>query len=182
MLMRAIAATVTAFAFNTAILAVFIGQEHALPRHLSAGEEFTLSPQALIAWGSRIFQANWTSQDGAGRPQTKGNGLSLSDPASPLTGTRAFNRVSGPDANSCMGCHNTPYGIPGGAGDFAAGVFVLGQRFDFVTFDRGDTVPMRGAVNERQDPVSLQDVGDFSPKPRTVRGGFYRDACARNYC
>lgn len=44
-----------------------IGQEHALPRHLADGEEFPMSSQALIAWGARIFQANWTIQDGAGR-------------------------------------------------------------------------------------------------------------------
>lgn len=149
-----------------------IGQEHALPRHLADGEEFTMPPQALIAWGARIFQANWTVQDGAGRPRAKGNGQPLSDPTSPLTGSRALNRVSGPDANSCMGCHNTPYGIPGGAGDFAAGVFVLGQRFDFVTFDRGDTVPTRGAVNERQQPVSLQDVGDFRRSPGMFGAGY----------
>ncbi|HEX4231074.1 MAG TPA: hypothetical protein VHZ07_20525 [Bryobacteraceae bacterium] len=149
-----------------------IGQEHALPRHLADGEEFSMSPQALIAWGARIFQANWTVQDGAGRPLMKGNGKPLSDPTSPLTGPRALNRVSGPDANSCMGCHNAPYGTPGGSGDFAAGVFVLGQRFDFATFDRGDTVPTRGAVDERQQPVSLQDVGDFRRSPGMFRAGY----------
>ena len=58
--------------------AASIGQERSLPRHLADGEELTLSPQALIAWGSRLFQANWTIQDGAGRPRTKGNGQSLS--------------------------------------------------------------------------------------------------------
>ena len=149
-----------------------IGEEHALPRHLADGEEFTLPPYALIEWGKRIFQANWTVQDGAGRPLTKGTGHSLSDPTAPLKGLRALNRVSGPDANSCMGCHNMPYGIPGGAGDFAAGVFVLGQRFDFVTFDRSDSVPTRGSVNERQQPVSLQNVGNFRRSPGMFGAGY----------
>ncbi len=165
-----------AFAFMTACFVVAsahpIGQEHALPRHLADGDEYTLPPHVLIAWGSRIFQANWTIQDGAGRPHTKGNGHSLSDPTSPLTRSRALNRVSGPDANSCMGCHNVPYGIPGGAGDFAAGVFVLGQRFDFVTFDRSDTVPTRGAVDERQQPVSLQEAGNFRRSPGMFGAGY----------
>ena len=152
--------------------AAVIGEEHALPRHLADGEESTLSPYALIAWGARIFQANWTIQDGAGRPRTKGNGHALSDPTSPLSGARAFNRVSGPDANSCAGCHNAPYGIPGGAGDFAAGTFVLSQRFDFVTFDRTDSVPTRGAVDELQRPVSLQDVGDFRRSPGLFGAGY----------
>lgn len=149
-----------------------IGQEHAIPRHLDDGEEYRISSRALIDWGSRIFQANWTAQDGAGRPQTKGNGQGLSDPTSPLIGQRAFNRVSGPDANSCMGCHNMPYGIAGGAGDFAAGVFVVGQRFDFLTFDRRDPVPTRGAVNERQEPVSLQDAGNFRRSPGIFGAGY----------
>lgn len=149
-----------------------IGQEHALPRHLADGEEFTLPPSALIEWGSRLFQANWTIQDGAGRPLTKGNGRALSDPTSPLTGARALNRVSGPDANSCMGCHNTPYGIAGGSGDFASGVFVLGQRFDFATFDASDTIPTRGAVNERQQAVSLQNVGNFRRSPGLFGAGY----------
>lgn len=149
-----------------------IGEEHALRRHLSDGEEFTVSPHLLIDWGKRIFEANWTGQDGAGRPLTKGTGHSLSDPTAPLKGMRAFNRVSGPDANSCMGCHNMPYGIPGGAGDFAAGVFVLGQRFDFVTFDRSDTVPTRGSMNERQQPVSLQNVGNFRRSPGMFGAGY----------
>jgi Di-haem oxidoreductase, putative peroxidase len=37
-----------------------------------------------------------------------------------------FTRISGPDANSCAGCHNQPR--PGGAGDFVANVFVLAQN------------------------------------------------------
>lgn len=118
----------------------------------------SLFPASSHRRGARIFQANWTIQDGAGRPRTKGNGQPLSDPTSPLSGARARNRISGPGANSCMGCHNAPYGIPGRSGDFAAGVFVLGQRFDFATFDRGDTVPteragMVGKVPSRQSPI-----------------------------
>ncbi len=124
-----------------------IGEEHAKERRLADGEEFTMAAKQLVDWGRRVFEANWTEQDGAGRPLSKGNGQPLSDPTSPLVGRRAFNRVSGPDANSCNGCHNAPYGIPGGSADFAAGTFVLGQRFDFVTFDHEDAVPLRGAVD-----------------------------------
>jgi len=149
-----------------------IGQEHALERHLADGAEFAVSARELVDWGRRIFCANWTEQDGAGRPMTKGTGRALSDPTSPLVGARALNRVSGPDANSCMGCHNAPYGIPGGGGDFAAGVFVLGQRFDFVTFDRKDTIPTRGAVDEDQRPASLQDVGNFRRSPGLFGAGY----------
>jgi hypothetical protein len=41
------------------------------------------------------------------------------------------------------------------------GVFVLGQRFDFMTFDRADTLPTRGAVDESGKQVSLQNAAAF---------------------
>ena len=89
-----------------------IGKEVALARHLKDGEEFELSIQRLIAFGDKIFEAKWTVQEGAGRPLSKGTGSStptLSDPSSPLVFPRNFNRVSGPDSNSCSGCHNEPF-------------------------------------------------------------------------
>jgi hypothetical protein len=57
----------------------------------------------LIRFGERLFAANWTEQDSAGRPASQRSGLPLGDPRLPLTGGRATNRVSGPDANSCRG-------------------------------------------------------------------------------
>jgi len=145
-----------------------IGREIAIPRHLPDFEENSISPAELIAHGKLLFNANWTDQEGGGRPLSKGTGRTLSDPSQPLTGARSFNRISGPDANSCAGCHNSPYGISGGGGDFVTTVFVLGQRFDFVTFDRKDSLPTRGSVNESMEPVTLQDVGNL----RTTTGMF----------
>ena len=137
-----------------------IGREVAVPRHLADDEEFRIPLPELIEHGRRLFNANWTEQEGAGRPLTKGNGKALSDPNAPLKGDRMFNRVSGPDANSCAGCHNAPYGISGGGGDFVANVFVLGQRFDFITFDKEDKLPTRGGVDEQGKPVTLQKVAN----------------------
>src|SRR5205823_11794060 len=54
-----------------------------------------------------------------------------------------------------------PYGIPGGGGDLATGVFVLGQRFDFVTFSSKDNLPTRGAVDESGRPVTLESLANF---------------------
>jgi len=108
-----------------------------------------------------LFAANWTPESGGGRPLTKGTGRPLAQPSQPLTGARAFSRVSAPDANSCAGCHNAPYGIVGGGGDFVTGVFVLGQRFDFSTFDPSDTLPTRGTVDEAGEGATLQDAGNF---------------------
>src|SRR5262249_43016661 len=83
-----------------------IGREVAVPVHLQDGQEFSLPLDRLLAHGKLLFNANWTEQEGGGRPLTKGTGRPLSDPSQPLTGRRAFNRLSGPDANSCFGCHN----------------------------------------------------------------------------
>lgn len=116
-----------------------IGSEKAVPHHLLNGEEFKLPVSELIGRGRKLFTANWTDQDGAGRPLSTGTGARLVDPTQPLIGSRAMNRVSGPDASSCAGCHNSPHGIPGGSGDFSTVVFQMAQRFDFVTFDRTDT-------------------------------------------
>jgi len=135
-----------------------IGREVAIQRHLGDDEEFRIPVQDLVEYGKRIFCANWTDQEGAGRPLTKGTGKAISDPSAPLVGSRSWNRISGPDANSCAGCHNQPFGIPGGSGDFATSVFVLGQRFDFVTFDSHDKLPTRGAIDESAHPATLNDI------------------------
>ncbi len=138
-----------------------LGSEVSVPQHLADDQEFTLSIPDLLSHGKRLFAAVWTEQEGGGRPLSKGTGKQLTDPSAPLTGNRAFNRISAPDANSCAGCHNAPYGIPGGGGDFVTNVFVLGHRFDFVTFDPKDQMPTRGSVDEHGEPVSLQTVGNF---------------------
>jgi hypothetical protein len=128
---------------------------------LEDDEEFGRTIPELLKHGKLLFNANWTEQDGGGRPLSKGTGKQLTDPSQPLVGHRAFNRISGPDSNSCAGCHNMPYGIPGGGGDFVTNVFVLGHRFDFATFDPTDKVPTRGSLDENGSPVSLQTVGNF---------------------
>ena len=138
-----------------------IGREVSVAVHLKNGQEFSIPLDALLAQGRLLFNANWTEQEGGGRPLTKGTGRPLSDPSKPLKGDRAFNRLSAPDANSCAGCHNSPYGISGGGGDFVTNVFLLGQRFDFMTFDPNDTLPTRGTIDETGKPVSLQTAADL---------------------
>src|SRR5438093_13590713 len=140
---------VLAFGATVSSQAPMIGREVAVPRHLEDGEEVTISTKALIDHGRALFTAVWTIQEGGGRPLTKGTGNPLSDPSSPLLFPRNFNRISAPDANSCAGCHNLPFGIAGGGGDIVANVFVLGQRFDFVTFDGSDLTPTRGETSDR---------------------------------
>jgi hypothetical protein len=137
-----------------------IGKEVAVPHHLQDGEEYQVTIPQLIAFGEKLFAAKWTIQEGQGRPNTKGAGPAppLSNPSEPLVFPRNFNRVSGPDANSCSGCHNEP--VIGGGGDRATEVFVLGQRFDFISFNRSDMSFTEGAFDERGGPVTLQNVAD----------------------
>jgi cytochrome c553 len=124
-----------------------IGKEVSIAVHLRDGEELQMPVTELVDFGKQLFEAKWTTQEGQGRPRTKGTGNPLSDPSSPLTFPRNFDRLSGPDANSCAGCHNTPFS--GGGGDRVSEVFVLGQRFDFLDFDRSNATPIRGAADER---------------------------------
>lgn len=138
-----------------------IGREVAVLVHLLDGQEFLLPLDAILTHGKILFSANWTEQEGGGRPLTKGTGRPLSDPSQPLIGTRAFNRISAPDANSCAACHNISYGIVGSGGDFVTNVFLLGQRFDFLTFDPADKLPTRGAVDETGNAASLQTAADL---------------------
>jgi hypothetical protein len=150
----ALAAAVT----GPAILAADIGSERAVPTHLVDGEEFRLPLEHLVRHGEHLFSAVWTVQDGAGRPLTKGTGGPLSDPGAPLVFPRNFNRVSAPDANACAGCHNQPRA--GGGGDIVTNVFVLGQRFDFATFEGTDPVATRGTADELGRPATLQTIAN----------------------
>lgn len=148
-------------AMTTLCPAQGIGQEISVPRHLADGEEFQIKLQDLLEHGERLFNAQWTLQEGGGRPLTKGSGAPIADPSQPLVFPRAFNRISALDANSCAGCHNAPFGVSGGGGDYTAGVFVLAQRFDFSTFDHADPVRTKGALQEDGQPVTQQSIGNF---------------------
>jgi hypothetical protein len=71
-----------------------IGREVAIPQHLENGQEFQTSLSTLLDFGRQLFTANWTIQEGQGRPLAKGVGTPtpLSDPSSPLVFPRNFNR------------------------------------------------------------------------------------------
>jgi hypothetical protein len=149
-----------------------IGQEVAIPQHLQNGQEFQTSLTTLLEFGRQLFAANWTIQEGQGRPLAKGVGTPtlLSDLSSPLVFPRNFNRLSAPDANSCAGCHNVP--IPGGAGDIVANVFVLGQRFDSITLDHSDAIPTRGALDENGNFATALNFADSRATPGMFGSGY----------
>jgi hypothetical protein len=154
-----------------------IGREVSLAERLRDGQELTLPPPELLERGRQLFAAMWTAEEGAGRPLSKGTGDPVSDPAAPLVFPRNFNRLGGPDANSCAGCHNAPFGIPGGSGDIVANVFVLAQRFDHPDFDN-DAMATRGSRDEAGRPVTLDSIGN-SRKTVGMFGSGYIEMLAR---
>ncbi|MCB1635536.1 MAG: hypothetical protein KDI51_13155 [Xanthomonadales bacterium] len=97
--------------------------EHLDQARIEAGD---VSFDTLMAAGGKLFSAKFNQYDGQGRPATTGGGAPRVAGSAPL-----FLRTSGPDSNSCAGCHNDPF--PGAAGDVVANVFVLAQTLDPVT-------------------------------------------------
>jgi CxxC motif-containing protein (DUF1111 family) len=108
-----------------------IGDQPAVLTHIDQAdvEAGDYTADTMFQLGKVLFNANFSTLDGAGRPATNGTGASRDPEVAPHN----FNRVSGPDANSCAGCHNVPRS--GGGGDNVANVFVLGQALPFVNFD-----------------------------------------------
>ena len=96
----------------------------ALSRHIeqSAILDGSLTFQEVFNHGEELFTVMFNVCDGRGRPASTG-GLANRQTAQP-----AFNRVSGPDNNSCVGCHIQPR--TGGSGEFALNVFVLAELAD----------------------------------------------------
>jgi len=119
-------------------------QGHIAQKDIESGL-WTLEQLRIAGW--RLFSAQFTYNEGAGRPGATGN----QEPTRRPLGTgESFVRTAGPDSNSCASCHNRP--TIGGAGDFATNVFVgLGSRHPtFKSIDpefaaERDTPDMHGA-------------------------------------
>jgi len=149
-----------------------IGKEVSSYERLENGEEFIVSQRELIRRGEAAFSAQWTSQEGGGRPLTTGTGAKVSDPSDPLVFPRNFNRISAQDSNGCAGCHNAPFGLAGGGGDFVTGVFVGAQRFDFASFGHDDFTMNKGAMDESGQFVELQNIGNYRATLGMFGSGF----------
>ena len=125
-----------------------VGEEPAVKRHLSQAdiESGRYSLEELVSHGRDIFMASFNTLDGAGRPELHGKG----GPRKRREMPDNFNRISAPDANACMACHNLP--ALGGGGDNAVNVFLVADSLPFVNFD-GD--PIENGPNQ-----TLKTVGD----------------------
>ena len=127
-----------------------IGDSPALKIHTSqaAVERGDLTLEEIVERGQVMFTTSFNTLDGAGRPETTDTSSSNFRPRQDFP--RNFNRISGPDANTCVACHSVP--IPGGGGDNSNNVFVLADRFPFVNFDMGE--------GDAFEEHSLDSIGD----------------------
>lgn len=104
--------------------------------------------EAFIDRGEKLFVGKFVKGDGAGRPfatqaivPTK-----LRRPAA-----QSNQRLSGPDANSCSGCHNDP--VKGAAAPFTNNAFVS-EGFESADFDTVDP-----QFSNERGSVALQGAG-----------------------
>ena len=103
---------------------------------------------ALIERGRELFKAKFTTVDGAGRPKA----TQAIIPTRRKSGVNPpFSRTSGPDSNSCFGCHNDP--VEGGSGDDVANVFVS-EGFESAQFDNTDP-----SFSSERHTVALMGAG-----------------------
>ena len=149
-----------------------IGYEVSDRQPLSDGEEFDLPLDELLERGGSVFEAEWTPQEGAGRPAMTGAGNPLASPESLLIFPHNFNRISGRDSNSCSGCHSKPFNASGGGGAFNDGVFVAAERFDYVTFDHSSAQQGVTSVDEEGKFVTTETVGNFRVPPGVFGAGY----------
>jgi hypothetical protein len=161
MLASALAATTCGGQEPERIVELAIGDAPALKEHTSqaainAGE---LSLEELVERGKALFTASFNTLDGAGRPET--TDVNQSNFRARREYPDNFNRISGPDANTCFACHNLPR--LGAAADNANNVFILADRLPLASFDGGDgdafeSHTLQSVGNER-NPMSLFGSG-----------------------
>ena len=132
-----------------------IGESGVLNGHTSqvSIEGGDLPLEEIVERGRHLFTASFNTLDGAGRPETTDVSPNNFRPAHIFPDN--FNRISGPDANSCSSCHGVPR--VGGGGDNATNVFVLADRLAFVNFDgeEGDGLEARTLKTVGNERTSL---------------------------
>ncbi len=106
--------------------------ERAVLERLSSEQAAELSAEELLDHGRQLFEAKFTSLDGAGRPDAT-QAIVPTARTGPVIHT--FQRLSGPDASACVSCHHDP--VIGGAGDFVTNAFVS-EGFTSPDFDTLD--------------------------------------------
>lgn len=127
-----------------------LGDKPGILQHVPTDEfdlgQFTVDE--LVNIGRGIFTSSFNTKDGAGNSKVRIFGFKSEQEML----FSNFNRISGPDANGCSGCHNLPN--PGGGGDSVANVWVLAHKFPNINFDNKDgdfleELTLKSVGNER---------------------------------
>src|ERR1700728_4821281 len=145
--------------------------------HLDFDQTAAAGPSALpalIERGRELFKAKFTTVDGAGRPKA----TQAIVPTKVKNGVNPpFSRTSGPDSNSCFGCHNDP--VVGGAGDDVANVFVS-EGFESAQFDSIDP-----SFSSERHTIALMGSGlvellarEMTADLQAIRAAAITEACA----
>ena len=129
---------------------------------------------ALIERGRILFKAKFTTADGAGRPKA----TQAIIPTRRKTGVNPpFSRTSGPDSNSCFGCHNDP--VEGGSGDDVSNAFVS-EGFESAEFDNIDP-----SFSSERHTIALMGAGlvellarEMTADLQAIRSDAVKRACA----
>ena len=99
---------------------------------LPSGEVSPEQLETIRDYGEELFKARFTREEGAGRPKAT---QAIIPTKRKRVSEFTFSRTAGLDAAACAACHNEPK--LGGAGDFAANVFVS-EGFVNADFDSLD--------------------------------------------
>ncbi len=112
---------ISILAFFMSFVAIGMAQEigdrpnvhHVSQEAIDAG---LISFQELFDLGGDLFTVDFNTLDGYGRPNVNAGGVPVDTP------NDLYTRTFGPDASSCVECHNKPFA--GGAGGNAVNVFI----------------------------------------------------------
>ncbi len=124
--------------------AISLGEGPMIKNHFDQNKINEYDLDEIIKHGEFLFKVSFNELDGLGRPETSGTTKTRPRRESPQN----FNRISGPDANACVACHNLPR--IGGGGDNSNNVFGLASDIDFATLE--------GSVGSEDDSSSVLDI------------------------
>ena len=123
---------------------ISLGEGPMIKNHFDQNKINDYDLEEIIEHGEFLFKVSFNELDGLGRPETSGTTKTRPRRESPQN----FNRISGPDANACVACHNLPR--IGGGGDNSNNVFGLASDIDFATLE--------GSVGSEDDSSSVLDI------------------------
>ena len=123
---------------------ISLGEGPMIKNHFDQNKINEYDLDEIIEHGEFLFKGSFNELDWLGRHETSGTTKTRPRRESPQN----FNRISGPDANACVACHNLPR--IGGGGDNSNNVFGLASDIDFATLE--------GSVGSEDDSSSVLDI------------------------